>query len=132
MVLTNDFMTKLANLLEKMGETEPEQLDPTQVELIPNTLAELDVKVPFFQENIIYSEASDDLSVLKEKKQAMEPKDMIQEAHPNPVYVSNALGDGGLVENQNEQQQKIIQMINKRPTGNLVHIYAEAVHELAK
>jgi sugar-specific transcriptional regulator TrmB len=66
------------------------------------------------------------------EKRLKQEKDMIEEAHPEPVYVAEALGDGGLVENQNEQHQKLIEMINKMPTGIIVHRYAAAIDSLIK
>lgn len=59
-------------------------------------------------------------------------KDMIEEAHPEPVYVAEALGDGGLVENQNEQHKKLIEMINEMPNGIIVHRYAITINSLVK
>jgi len=87
---------------------------------------------PLFLENVIIANANDDLSVLKEKKHPVDKEDLIEKAHPKSVYVSNALGDGGLVENQNEQQAKIIEIINKMPSGNHIHLYAEAILGLEK
>ena len=66
------------------------------------------------------------------EKRLKQEKDMIEEAHPEPVYVAEALGDGGLVENQNEQHQKLVDMINKMPTGIIVHRYAAAIDSLVK
>lgn len=59
-------------------------------------------------------------------------EDLIELAHPEPIYVAEALGDGGLVENQKEQSKKIHDIVNKMPTGILVHIYAECFNDLIK
>lgn len=53
-------------------------------------------------------------------------------AHPEPVYVAEARGDGGLVENEIEKQRKVIEMINKYPTASLVGRYAHAITNLVK
>lgn len=74
----------------------------------------------------------EDAKTIEEKRQKSPEKSIIEEAHPEPVYVAEARGDGGLVENQIEQQKKLIEMINKHPTGSLVGRYATAVHSLIK
>lgn len=74
----------------------------------------------------------EDLNTIKEKRLQPSDKSIIEEAHPEPVYVAEARGDGGLVENLIERQKKIIQMINKSPNGNLVGHYAQATFELVK
>lgn len=55
---------------------------------------------------------------------------IIDEAHPEPIYIADALGDGGLVENQNEQSERIKDIVNKMPNGSLVHRYASCFNEL--
>lgn len=128
--MINEVLMKYAELL--IQEQQPED-KPQEIELLPNRFAELDVGTPYFMANELYSVAADeDISILKEKKRAHEPEDMIEKAHPKSVYVADALGNEGLVENQNEQQTKIIQMINKLPTGNHIHIYAYVIEELVK
>lgn len=105
---------------------------PVEVELLSNNTEDLKVDAVFYLDNAIYATAEDKslIKELKEKKQAIKPDDMIEKAHPESVWAANALGDAGLVENQNEQQEKIIQMLNKMPTGNLIHTYAEVLTNL--
>jgi len=74
----------------------------------------------------------EDKKTIEEKRQKSPEKSIIEEAHPEPVYVAEARGDGGLVENQIEQQKKLIEMLNKMPTGSLVGRYASTAHELVK
>jgi ribulose 1,5-bisphosphate carboxylase large subunit-like protein len=74
----------------------------------------------------------EDLKTIEEKRLKPAEKSIIEEAHPEPVYVAESKGDGGLVENQLEQQKKIIQMINKMPTGSIVGRYAHATAVLVK
>jgi len=74
----------------------------------------------------------EDIKTIEEKRQKSPEKSIIEIAHPEPVYVAEARGDGGLVENQIEQQKKLIEMLNKMPTGSLVGRYASAVVELIK
>lgn len=74
----------------------------------------------------------EDLKTIEEKRLDPPEKSIIEEAHPEPVYVAESRGDGGLVENQLEQQKKLIQMINKMPNGNIVGRYAQATAELVK
>lgn len=74
----------------------------------------------------------EDIKTIEEKRQKSPEKNIIEIAHPEPVYVAEARGDGGLVENQIEQQKKIIEMLNKMPTGSLVGRYAFTAFELIK
>ncbi len=74
----------------------------------------------------------EDEKVIREKRVKTPEKNIIEEAHPEPIYVAEAFGDGGLVENQVEQQKKLIDMINKMPTGNLTAHYASTAIELLK
>ena len=75
----------------------------------------------------------EDLKTIEEKKFNKAPEKHIMEiAHPEPVYVAEARGDGGLVENGLEQQKKLIEMLNKMPTGSLVGRYASAMLGLKK
>ena len=74
----------------------------------------------------------EDEKTIREKRQKSPEKNIIEIAHPEPVYIAEARGDGGLVENQIEQQKKIIEMLNKMPTGSLVGRYASAAFQLVK
>lgn len=74
----------------------------------------------------------EDNKVIEEKRQKFPEKNIIEQAHPESVYIAEARGDGGLVENQIEQQNKLIEMLNKMPTGSLVGRYAHAINELVK
>ena len=74
----------------------------------------------------------EDPKTIEEKRLKSPEKSIIEEAHPESVYIAEARGDGGLVENQIEQQKKLIEMINKMPTGSLVGRYAHAINELVK
>jgi hypothetical protein len=73
----------------------------------------------------------EDDKTIKEKR-VMPDEDLIEIAHPAPVYVAEGKGDGGLVENQNEQHKKLMEVINKMPTGIIVHRYAAALSALVK
>lgn len=74
----------------------------------------------------------EDLKTIEEKRQKSPEKSIIEVAHPESAYIAEARGDGGLVENQLEQQKKLIEMINKHPTGSLVGRYANAFQSLIK
>jgi hypothetical protein len=74
----------------------------------------------------------EDPDQIKEKRLKTPEKHIMEIAHPDPVYVAEARGDGALVENELEQQKKTIEMINKMPTGSLVGRYASAALELVK
>ena len=74
----------------------------------------------------------EDLKTIEEKRLKPAEKSIIEEAHPEPIYVAESKGYGGLVENQLEQQKKLLQMINKMPTGSLAGRYAHATAVLVK
>lgn len=74
----------------------------------------------------------EDDKVVVDKRKNEPEKSIIEEAHPEPVYVAEARGDGGLVENDIEQQKKLIEIVNKMPTGSLVGRYASAAVELIR
>jgi hypothetical protein len=74
----------------------------------------------------------EDLKTIEEKRFKTPEKSIIEEAHPEPVYVAEARGDGGLVENEIEHQEKVIEMMNKIPTGSLVGRYASTIKQLSK
>lgn len=74
----------------------------------------------------------EDLKTIEEKRLKSPEKSIIEEAHPDPVYVAESRGDGGLVENEIEHQKKTIEILNKMPTGSLVGRYASVVDQLVK
>lgn len=74
----------------------------------------------------------EDTKTIEEKRLKPPEKSIIEKAHPEPVYVAEARGDGGLVENEIEHQKKIIEMVNKMPTGSLVGRYASSINQLVK
>ena len=71
----------------------------------------------------------EDIKTIEEKR-IKEDEDLIEQAHPDPVYVAESMGKGGLVENQNEQQKADIAIVNKMPMGVAVHRYASVAKEL--
>lgn len=67
-----------------------------------------------------------------EEYNVTEEKDLVQAAHPEKVQVADAMGDGGVVENQNEQQKKNIDIATKMPNGALIGVHANLVNTLVK
>jgi hypothetical protein len=74
----------------------------------------------------------EDKKVIEEKRLPEPEKSIMEVAHPKPVYIAEARGDGGLVENEIENQKKMIEIVNKMPTGALVGRYASSALELIK
>ncbi len=74
----------------------------------------------------------EDKKTVEEKRLPAPEKNIVEVAHPDPVYVAESQGDGALVENQLEQQKKMIEVINKMPTGNNVGRYASLAGVLLK
>lgn len=127
----NEVLAAYAGILDK---TEPVTTDEAlwhagynfsedRQELSPGTVS--------LETNIIV--ASSDKELIEEKGNPFDKfDDMIERAHPKPVYIADATADGGLVENQNELHNKLVQMINKYPNGSTGHKYASLLQDLLK
>lgn len=74
----------------------------------------------------------EDKKVVEEKRLKKKEKSILEEAHPKPVYIAEARGDGGLVENEIETHKKIMEIVNKMPTGTLVGRYATTISKMVK
>lgn len=74
----------------------------------------------------------EDAKTIEEKRLKSPEKHIMEIAHPEPVFVVESRGEGGLVENELEHQRKVIEMVNKMPTGSLVGRYASAITQLVK
>lgn len=74
----------------------------------------------------------EDKKTIEEKRLPAPEESIVEVAHPEPVYIAESQGDGALVENQLEQQKKMIEVINKMPTGNHVGRYAALANVLLK
>jgi hypothetical protein len=59
-------------------------------------------------------------------------QDLVLESHPKSVTLADAMGKGGLVENNLEQQQKSIYVATTTPSGNFQSKYAQTVSYLQK
>lgn len=75
---------------------------------------------------------AEDEQVIKDKRLKTPEKSIIEEAHPDPVFIAESRGEGALVENEIEHQQKMVEIINKHPTGSIVGRYAATSIELLK
>lgn len=73
----------------------------------------------------------EDKKTIEEKRIPVE-KHVMELAHPEPEYIANAQGDGALVENEIENQRKMIDVVNRMPTGNLTGRYAMMADVLLK
>lgn len=71
---------------------------------------------------------AEDKNVLLEKRHpfGLETEDIIGVAHPEKAHVAEGPKESGVVDNLNEQQKKIVNMVNKMPTGNVVHNFSFA------
>jgi hypothetical protein len=128
----DEIMSTYANILSTLPETPAvEPLWHATVEL-PDVTPDLDVAQISLQTNAFVSTAADkkERDILREKLRSVEIKDMVGEAHPEPVYIADAMEDGGLVENGNELHQKLVEMINKYPSGSVGHKYAALAEDL--
>jgi hypothetical protein len=67
-----------------------------------------------------------------EEYDVTEKKDLVQAAHPEKIQVADAMGEGGVIENQNEQQEKNLEIATKMPNGALIGIHADLINTLIK
>ena len=128
----DEVMSAYANILSELPEqSAPDALWHSTVNF-PDATPDLDVGQISLQTNAFISTAMDkkEQDTVREKLTPVELVDMIEEAHPEPVYIADAMADGGLVENQNELHQKLIEMINKYPSGSIGHKYAALIEDL--
>ena len=59
-------------------------------------------------------------------------KDLTNKAHPKSIVLSDAKGNGGLIENGDEAQKAIIDVVTRNPTGFNNHRYAFIRNALKK
>ena len=69
------------------------------------------------QETLRNSELRDARKNLRGSEE-QEGQDIVNQAHPKEIRLSDAHGDGGLLENVNEQKERSLQVAKKNPTGN--------------
>lgn len=69
------------------------------------------------QETLRNSELRDARKNLRGSEE-QEGQDIVNQAHPKEIRLSDAHGDGGLLENGNEQKERSLQVAKKNPTGN--------------
>ena len=72
------------------------------------------------------------IKTIEEKRLPAEKPHIMELAHPEPEYIANAQGDGALVENEIENQSKMIDVVNRMPSGNLTGRYAMMADVLLK
>lgn len=61
-----------------------------------------------------------------------EGRDLVEEAHKDDAQMASAMGNGGLVENILQQQEKDIEVALKMPTGTLPGVHASVIADLVK
>lgn len=128
----DEVMEAYANIVSNLGEkSSPDPLWHSTVDF-GEDLKPIEVDNVSLQTNAFTSFASErsEQSEIKEKLTPVEIEDMIDKAHPEPAYTADAMADGGLVENQNELHEKLVQMIKKYPSGSTGHKYASLVEDL--
>lgn len=76
-------------------------------------------KLAFVQDAIIVNAFEEDKDMLAEKRRAIEVGDIVEQAHPEKetVNVGDAPDGSGIVENQNQQHQKIKNIVFRMPKG---------------
>lgn len=130
--ILNEILSNFDELANKQAELEKPAIDESQFDLIK---VEASQEEPArYLDNHIVVAAEDSKDVLMEKKLpfGLEREDLVEKAHPETVLVADGPHTSGVVDNQNEQHKKIVNMVNKQPTGNVFHDLrlADQVNEL--
>lgn len=138
-IMTDEIMESMLRLtqasdLDKAEQTEP-GFDMSQFEMLePVSADQISLGSLPMQTNVViaYPVTPDDRKVLREKKRAIEVGDIIEQAHPEQAILGEAPHGGGVVEDQNEQHAKIVNMVYRNPVGFNFNSWAEAVQKLVK
>lgn len=127
-----------AEVLKKEANLAPElRIDESQFSMLdPESKEELNLMNLAFVENAVVKEAVDydgqDKELLKEKKKATDHPDIVEQAHPETAYMAEGPMGTGVVENQNEQHQKILNVVQRMPSGFHYNKFADLVDGLTK
>lgn len=136
-IFTDELIKEMDNALAKVSTgnmAEELKVDYSQFETIKTASDEhLETsKFPIVSGAFVSTAADTDKSLLNEKLHAIELPDIIEEAHPESSIMADGPKNSGLVENLNEQREKILNVINKMPTGFVFHSFASAISQLVK
>lgn len=132
-IYTDEILNEFAKLSEQQNDMLPEsvEFDKSQFDLLPNINNDLNIDgPPVFVTAAIVANADDKKTILQ-KKYPLESEDLVEKAHPESVLVAEH-PYGGLVENLNEQHQKMLNVVNKMPTGFPLHSWASIAEDLVK
>jgi len=129
-MITDDLMAEMVRITEQQGQAlskEASQLpelkmDESQFSMLDvEADYDLDINNLAFIEGVVVKEAVDydglDKEILKEKHQATDHPDIIEQAHPETAYMADGPMGTGVVENQNQQHDKILNVVYRMPTG---------------
>lgn len=131
-IYSDEILKEFIRLANQQDPSVKVDFDKSQFDLIPDINNDLVVDgQPTFVTAAIVSSAEDDRKTILEKRYPVEPEDLVEKAHPEPVMVADH-PVGGLVENQNEQHQRMLNVVNKMPTGFPLHSWATISVELIK
>lgn len=99
----------------------PTDLNPDNKDIVGNA------KIPTPVKDHRRYEPTEEYDVTKE-----EGKDLVEKAHPKKMQTAKSQGEGGVVENVVEQQEKDIDVATKMPHGSLIGVHANLINELVK
>jgi len=124
--ILNEIFQHFNELADKQDEIAREQpeVDMTQFDLIKLESAGVGFDEPVrFLDNSLIVTAEDSKETLQEKKYpfGFKTDDMVELAHPDTVAMADGPHTSAVVDNQNQQHAKIVNMVNKMPTGNIFH-----------
>lgn len=137
-IFTDEILSEMIRIAEQeksVSDAPGLKIDESQFSLIPDTYEDgISLASLPLTQNIFVAAESDglDKDLLKEKKKATDFDDIIEQAHPETAYMADGPNGTGVVENQNEQRTKILNVIYKTPTGFHFNTMADLVSSLTK
>lgn len=141
MIFTDEIIQEMAKIVKAQetdplynSDSAPLKIDMSQFSLAPQVTEEhIDMaNIPMIQHVVVAASASEDKKILKEKKRAIEVGDIIEEAHSEQAHMAEGPMGTGVVENQNEQHAKMLNVVYKQPAGFNFNTFADAVNTLVK
>lgn len=137
-IFTDEILSEMMKITgqEKVASEEHDlKVDESQFEMFPEPIADeyLSLASAPMTNMVVVADADGlDKDILKEKKKATNFDDIIDQAHPETAFMADGPMGTGVVENQNEQHTKILNVVYKDPTGFHFNTMASIMAQLTK
>jgi len=142
-MITDELMAEMTRITEEKKAISKEassipdlKIDESQFSILyPDTQNDFSITEVAFIENAVVKEAVDSDSalkeILKEKKKATDFPDIVEEAHPETAFMAEGPMGTGVVENQNQQHEKLLNIVYRMPSGFHYNKFASLISELS-